>query len=364
MDRDRLQREMDDAAAQGVFPGGVLLAAIGPDIAEVVTTGRFTYDPNSSPVRPNTIYDLASLTKILSSTILIMMEIERGRLNLDMTLSRFRPEPVPPDKAGITLAHLLGHASGWPAWRPYYEILAETPAADRRVRMAELILAEPLEYGLGENTVYSDLNFILLGLVLEDLAGVRQDRLFRDRIAGPLDLQIKYRPLDEGSPTVEGIAPTEVSPGRGGLLQGRVHDDNAAAMNGVAGHAGLFGAAEDVWRIIQSLRASYRDEAGPRLVSTEIVRAFWRPASVPAASHRALGFDMPDPSNSSTGRYFSSRSVGHLGYTGTSAWYDPDRDLTVILLTNRVHPSADNTAIRAFRPRIHDAVVMGLDRHD
>ncbi|MDY6852908.1 MAG: serine hydrolase, partial [Thermodesulfobacteriota bacterium] len=227
------------------------------------------------------------------------------------------------------------------------------PPEKRRARVAELILNEPLESEPGRREVYSDLNFILLGLILEEIGQARQDVLFNRLIAGPLGLKtIGYRPLDHGSlPLPENLAPTEKVPRRGGLLRGEVHDDNAAALAGVAGHAGLFGPVREVWRIFRSLRTAHRDEPGPRPVSPGIVRAFWQ-----RSPHRtrALGFDTPSPAGSSAGRFFSPRSVGHLGFTGVSLWHDPDKDLTIILLTNRVHPVASNEAIKEFRPHIHD----------
>lgn len=362
MDAARLQEEMDLAVSQGVFPGGVLLTAIGPETVNVVCAGRIETGKQSRPVTPETIYDLASLTKILSTTILAMIFLEEGRFSLDTSLVSLWPGRVPQDKKGLTLVQLLGHTSGLPAWRPYYQDLAGVPAGKRRARAAELILKEPLESKPGRREIYSDLNFILLGLILEEIGQARQDVLFNRLIAGPLDLKtIGYRPLDRYPlPLPENLAPTEEVPRRGGLLRGEVHDDNAAALAGVAGHAGLFGLVREVWLIFSSLRAAHRDEPGPRLVSPETVRAFWRKPKTSPHRARALGFDTPSPAGSSAGRFFSPSSVGHLGFTGVSLWHDPDKDLTIILLTNRVHPAASNEAIKEFRPYIHDIVAETL----
>ena len=354
----RLKGEMDRAVAEGVFPGGVLLAAKGEDV-QAVCSGRLDYDPGSPAASPGTVYDLASLTKILSTTYLSMILVERGEASLDEPLTRLSPHPVPPDKEHLTLRMLLSHGAGFPAWRPYYEILAQSPPDERRRAVAEAILSEPLTHG---PAVYSDLDFILIGLILEHASGLRQDALFDQWIAAPLGLSgIGYRPDDRPWAGAANTAPTEVVDRRGGLICGRVHDDNAAALGGVAGHAGLFATAMDVWAVFNSLRRAFRGEDRAAPASPGMVRTFWRRADMLNGSTWALGFDTPSPAGSGSGRYFSPDSVGHLGYTGTSLWYDPGRDLTVILLTNRVHPSADNVAIRKFRPHIHDAVVEALE---
>jgi len=356
-----LQKAMDRAVGQGVFPGGVLLVARGDEIAGVICAGTTGGGDLSRPVADETVYDLASLTKILSTTILIMLFLEKKRLTLESPLADLWPQPVPEEKKGLTVARMLSHATGLPAWRPYHQSLSRVPPAERRSRMAELILAEPLEARPGQRAIYSDLNFILLGLILERLAGERQDLLFQKYIAETLSLAcIGYRPTDrETSPEIN-LAPTEMMLHRGGLIRGQVHDDNAAALDGVAGHAGLFGTAAEVWKIFKSLRSAYREESGLRLISPETVRRFWRRSNLTPDSTWALGFDTPSRTGSSAGRYFSPASVGHLGYTGVSLWHDPEKDLTVILLSNRVHPRASNQAIRAFRPYIHDLAAEAL----
>jgi len=350
-----LARAMNRAVQEGVFPGGVLLAAYKGEVAAACPAGRLTLDPESPAVNLGTIYDLASLTKVLSTAILTMVFIERGHFALETTLNELWPGPVPEDKKALTLTQLLNHTTGLPAWRPYYEILEIIPIDSRRSRAAELILDESLESVPGERSEYSDLNFILLGLILEEIGREQQDVLFNRFIAQPLGLKdTGYRPLNRDVvSSSENIAPTEVLPGRGEALRGEVHDQNAHALTGVAGHAGLFGPAGEVWLIIKALRDAYRDEPGLLPVSGPTVRTFWQ-RSGPA---RALGFDLPSETGSAAGELFSKNSVGHLGYTGTSLWYDPVLDLCVILLTNRVHPSSTNQAIRNFRPFIHDLVV-------
>ena len=365
MKKAMLQEEMDRAARAGVFPGGALLVAHGSEAPLVYAAGVTEYGPLGQAVTPETVYDLASLTKILSTTILFMIYTDRGLIGPDTNLRELGPGEVPRDKAGLTLAHLLGHAGGFPAWRPFYEVWGVLPASARRSAALRTVLQEPLENPPGRKAVYSDINFILLGLLLEQVGGERQDVLFSREIARPLNLShTSYRPLEwspdralrEDRPGGV-IAATEDVPRRGGVIRGQVHDDNAAALLGVAGHAGLFGTVGEVWAILKALRRAYRDEPGERLVSTETVHGFWRLSELAPDSTWALGFDTPSAEDSSAGRLFSRQSVGHLGYTGTSLWYDPVGDLTAILLTNRVHPTAENIAIRGFRPRIHDLVV-------
>lgn len=354
-----LQQAMDRAVEQKIFPGGVLFVGLGDRPAAVVAAGRLTYRPETHAVDADTVYDLASLTKSLSTAVLTMMILERTWLDMDTTLDQLLPLAVPEDKKSITLLHLLSHTSGLPAWRPIYRAVRGVPAGRIRKRAMETILQAPLESLPGQRYLYSDLDFMLLGFILERFGQDRQDRLFTSLVSKPLGLtHLAYRPLSQPDlPFLETIAPTEDRGAEGGLLHGRVHDDNAAALGGVAGHAGLFGRAADVFSIVVSLRASYRNEQGYRLVATRSVKTFWQTPGPDQTATAVLGFDRPLAEGSAAGRRLSRSSVGHLGFTGASFWYDPDRDLTIILLTNRVHPSAENNAIRDFRPAVHDLVV-------
>jgi len=334
------------------------LAALAGRVVLAYPAGRLSVASDSEPVSLDTAYDLASLTKILSTTILAMIFIEKGWCTLDATLSETWPGLMPEDKKTITFRQLLNHSTGLPAWRPLYDTLEPLPVELRRARAAELILREPLECFPGEKSLYSDLNFILLGFMLEQIGRASLDVLFDSFIAQPLKLRhTGYRPLDKGGMSARSIiAPTEVFPEQREALQGEVHDRNARALGGTAGHAGLFGPAMEVWLIMKDLIAAFKNQPGPHLVSNATVRTFWQRHG----STRALGFDMPSETGSAAGELFSRASVGHLGFTGTSLWYDPSRDLTVILLTNRVHPSTANEAIREFRPVIHDLAVRAV----
>lgn len=367
-----VQKAMEQAVADGVFPGGVLLVARGNDV-DVISAGRFACDSNSPLVHPGAVYDLASLTKIISTTTLTMIFIDQGRINIDDDLHSVWPETVPRDKKKITVGHLLTHVSGLPAWRPVYGKIKNVPIRERRKAALDYIFSEPLENEPGERTVYSDLGFILLGFILEAVDGRRQDVLFSRLVSQPLGLKsLRYNPIEHGV-DFNDIAPTELEPRWSGppggplgeampsVPVGTVHDDNARGLSGVAGHAGLFGKAEDVWTVFNSLRRAYKGEANQDPASSRTVMTFWRRNRYVDRDARAFGYDAPSrDGSSSAGTLFAESSVGHTGYTGTSLWYDPEKDLTVILLTNRVHPSADNTSITAFRPKIHDLIVNNL----
>jgi serine-type D-Ala-D-Ala carboxypeptidase len=356
-----LKAVMLDGVNEGVFPGGVLIVARGDRIVERLAVGRLSGEKSKSPDPEHTVYDLASLTKVLSTVVLTMIFVDQGRFRISDPLARLWPGAVPADKKKITIAQLLSHASGMAAWRPFFEELENLPEQERRNAVAKAILNDPLEAKPGKKAIYSDLNYILLGLILEAFGRARQDVLFNHFIARPLNLtHTGYRPLDRPPVITDDAhvyAPTENIPRRGGVIRGQVHDDNAAALSGVAGHAGLFGTAMEVWTIFQALRRAHREETESGLVLTQTVRRFWQDAKTAPNSTWTLGFDRPSQEGSSSGRHFSKQSIGHLGYTGTSLWYDTERDLTVIMLTNRVYPTSENQAIKSFRPIIHDAVV-------
>jgi CubicO group peptidase (beta-lactamase class C family) len=257
-------------------------------------------------------------------------------------------------KAGVTVRQLLSHCSGWPAWQPYFERLRQHPDAERRQRLAQMLAAEPLMAPPGSAALYSDLDYLALGLVVENISGERLDRFVRQEIYQPLEIDdLFFNPLN-APPLPRDYAATERCPWRGGVLSGAVHDDNAYVLNGVAGHAGLFGTARAVFTLLQALLSAYRGETHSDLLAPDLVRAFWRRSG---DSGWTLGFDTPSVQASSSGAFFSPNSVGHLGFTGTSFWMDLDRQIAIILLTNRVHPSRSNEKIRAFRPRIHDAIM-------
>jgi len=347
---------MQQALEEDVFPGAVLLVARDQEVLLHDAWG-VTDLTSGQPVAVDTVFDLASITKPLATALAVMCLVQEDRLSLDTHLATILPIMADTDKAGLTVRQLLSHCSGWPAWQPYFEQLRQYPEKDRRPRLAQVLAAEPLVATPGTVSLYSDLDYLLLGLVVEECTGMGLDRFVRREIYEPLGIRdLFFNPLN-APPAPRGYAATEHCTWRGEVLCGAVHDDNAYVLNGVAGHAGLFGTAGAIFSLMQMLLSAYRDEATPVLFPPELVRTFWTPSG---DSDWALGFDTPSAQASSSGIHFSRNSVGHLGFTGTSFWTDIDRRITIVLLTNRVHPSRSNEKIRTFRPLIHDAVMSEL----
>jgi len=319
--------------------------------------GALTYDPFAPAATPATIFDLASLTKVLATTTLAMRAVDARRLTLDDPVGRWLRDWRGSDREGVTLRQLLTHSSGLTAYLPLYR------DATGRHEFERTICSLPLEYPPGTTSIYSDLGFILLGFVIENAASGKPEGTLDPDASLSHQFQrlrsfLTSEPLTFNPPRSwrSLCAPTEVDPWRGRLLTGEVHDENCWALGGVAGHAGLFGTAAAVGSFA---RAALRTIAGEdMLAAAPTMRAFIQRESVPGSS-RALGWDTMLPT-SSCGTLMSSTAIGHTGFTGTSVWIDWERDLYVVLLTNRVHPSRENTGIRSLRPRIHDAVVRAI----
>jgi serine-type D-Ala-D-Ala carboxypeptidase len=361
-----VQAAMDQAVRDGVFPGGVLMVRVEGQLQLLATAGRLSAEPGAEAVRNSTVYDLASLTKPLATVTAVLLLVQAGKLDLDAAIGAILIELKQAPIGAATLRDLLCHRSGLPGWRPLYERLdadgiAWGRAEPSAVRQAvlRLISAEPLAYEIGQHTLYSDLGFILLGAAVERASGLLLDEYFDLAVMQPLGAQpmcfyragtASRQPYIRFGPS---IAPTEWDHWRKRLLKGEVHDENAAAMGGVAGHAGLFGTAQSVLAVsgawLEGLQGT------PSTLDHHLVREFTKRQPRPLGSSWALGWDTPS-APSSSGTHFSTESFGHLGFTGTSLWIDPQRSLEVVLLTNRVHPSRKNDAIRAFRPMIHDLV--------
>ncbi|MGH9795706.1 MAG: glycoside hydrolase family 3 N-terminal domain-containing protein, partial [Candidatus Acidiferrales bacterium] len=324
------------AIANRAFPGAVLAVGYKGELV-VQAFGKHTYEAKSPDVAPDTIYDLASLTKPLVTGTAVAMLVEAGRLQLDLPVARFVPEfaagPQPEWRARVTLQHLLTHSSGLPPHKPFFN-----DARNKRDLLAR-VFAEPLEIEPGIRAQYSDLGFILLGEVVERVTGQTVAEFARERIFQPLGMATaQFNPAKELRAR---IPPTEMDANfRRRLVHGQVHDENAFVMGGAAGHAGMFSAADDVAHFAQML-LNGGIYAHQRLLRRGTVRRFSSRIDV-AGTPRALGWVVPTEPSSS-GRYFSASSFGHTGYTGTSLWLDPEKELFVILLTNRVHPTRDNT---------------------
>jgi beta-glucosidase-like glycosyl hydrolase/CubicO group peptidase (beta-lactamase class C family) len=348
---------LERAVADGAFPGGVL--AVGLDNKLVVHPfGRFTRDAKAAPVGTDTIYDLASLTKPIVTTTCVMILVQQKRLDLDAPLSRLLPEwstaaqndPNPAWRARVTPRMLLLHDSGLPAHRDFYK------KAKGHDGVPALVMAEPLVHEPGKQIEYSDLGFILLGEIVQRLTGESLAEFARKEIFSPLGMKTSL--FNPPRALRASIPPTENDLSyRKRLIQGEVHDQNAWAMGGIAGDAGLFSTAGDVTVFAQMI-LNGGIYAHHRVVSRTTISEFTAHQTI-GNSARTLGWDVAlDPA--ATGRFFSTRAFGHYGFTGTSLWIDPERNLFIILLTNRVNPSVDNIKIRRVRPELHDAIFEAL----
>ena len=364
-----IQAALDQAVADGVFPGAVLAVRHGGASIDVFTAGRLSTAAPARSVLPATIYDLASLTKPLSTVTSLVLLIQAGRCQLYDRVDSILPEMAESPVGTASLWHLLTHSAGLPGWRGYYERLsphAVIPATEEGRRYAReavlgMIRDEALIYERGTRSLYSDLGFMLLGMIVERCSGLSLQQFFRDRIGALAgELPLGFVPVEWMDDFLQrarrdggDVAPTEHDVWRSRTLCGEVHDENAAALGGVAGHAGLFGTAEAVLAVTGVWLQAYHRR--PSVLDAALVDEFIRRQAAVPGSSWALGWDTPSPP-SSAGRFLSAVSFGHLGYTGTSVWIDPLRELEIVLLSNRVHPTRKNERIKAFRPLIHELV--------
>ena len=348
---------LDRAVADGAFPGAVLAVGWNGQLA-MRAFGRLAQGTDTKKVTEDSIYDVASLTKPIVTTTSIMMLAQQGRVDLDAPVEDYLPDfaeaakfdPHPKWRARVTLRMLLVLSSGLPAHRDFYK-----EAKDRDAILAR-VLAEPLVREPGTQIEYSDLGFILLGEIVTRLTGEPLDALAKREIFQPLGMdRSMFNPSGRLRPE---IAPTEIdNASRRRLVWGEVHDENAWAMGGIAGHAGLFSTARDVATFAQMI-LNGGIYAHKRILNRATIEQFTSKMTL-GNSASATGWFVPtEPSTS--GRYFSSKSFGHIGFTGTTLWIDPERNLFVILLTNRVHPTRANDKIRQVRPAVHDAVIESL----
>ncbi|NIA09132.1 MAG: serine hydrolase [Nitrospiraceae bacterium] len=349
--------------AFSLFPGAELTVSTGGEVIIDAALGGVTYVPWFPRVHPGTLYDLASLTKPLVTTLSVMVLIEKGLVCLDDTLGDLLPD-VPIDKSQISIRHLLSHTSGLPAYRPFYRDLVHFPMGYRSLKMKEMILDIPLESPCGTQTRYSDLGFMLLGWLVEELTGMDLADVARDMVFGPLAATgLSFCPA-EGGIDLSSIAPTELCPIRKEIVWGEVNDLNAWALGGVAGHAGLFGSARSVSGLLLRLLHIYMGRDRVPNFSREILQEFWQVCGIDPVSTWALGFDTPSPVGSLAGSHFSPNSIGHLGFTGTSFWMDLEKEVLIVLLTNRTFPRADRekqARMRSFRIELHDLVRRNIE---
>jgi CubicO group peptidase (beta-lactamase class C family) len=338
---------LEHAIAERAFPAAVIEVGNTGQMLWRQAFGRLTYESDSAPATDDTIFDLASLTKVVSTTPLVMQQFERGVLALDDPVSGHIAEWRGDDRADVTLRDLLAHCSGLPAWRPYFKEL------DGQELYERAISAEPLEYTPRSRSVYSDLDFILVGFIVHGRLPLTERFALMLSQMGIVE-EIQFTPPRLWRAR---IAPTEYDQWRGRLLVGEVHDENAAALGGVAGHAGLFGTAAAVSAYARHLLQVLDGRAGV-FRRTTLEEFVTRRGGIPGSS-RALGWDTM-VATSSCGTKMSASAFGHTGFTGTSLWIDPEKDVYVVLLTNRVHPTRANEAIKQVRPAVHDAVLAEL----
>ncbi len=347
---DSLRTILARARTDSVFPGGI--AIIGTRDSVLVTVPVGTHDWATSPdVTDSTLWDIASLTKLVALTTTIATLVDDGRLALDDPVRRFVPEWRIAGSEGVTIRDLLTHRSGLPAFKLFFK------QAVGRDAIRALVLATPLDTVPRTRMVYSDLGAIILGIVVERITGQPFDVAVQQRIFTPLGMtDAQFNPPPTLTPR---IAPTERDPWRGRLVHGEVHDENAYALGGISSHAGVFASARDMVRFAQAWLGAPTANGAPIIAAT--TRRTFATVDDSTFSSRAIGWDTPT-GTSSAGTRMTRPAFGHTGFTGTSLWIDPSRDLFVLLLTNRVNPSRERSGIAAVRIAVADAVVAWRDR--
>lgn len=348
---DSVRWLMQTAVRDSVFPGAVLLVARNGLIVLDEAFGKMGYNEFNHPMPLNAIFDMASVTKCVATTTACMLLYERGLLDLNAPVQKYLPEFVGPGKEKVTIRNFLTHSSGLMAYRRYF-LEFHTPG-----EVVKTILNEPLENPVGTKTVYSDLGIILMGKIVEKLSGQPLDIFCREQIFTPLKMnETFYNPPAQ---FLARIPPTEFDTWRGRMVHGQVHDENAFTLGGVSGHAGLFSTARDLATFLFMLLNNGAYDGG-RLLQPETIALFTSRQNVVSGSSRALGWDTADGKNSA-GSMMSARAFGHTGFTGTSLWTDPEKNMFIILLSNRVHPTRNNQKLLPFRAKLHDAVMKAVE---
>lgn len=344
-------RVLREAVQHRAFPSASTAVTCRGRIVALKAFGNFTFAQGSPEVTPTNIFDLASVSKVVATTSMAMLLYQRGLLDLDTPLSVIVPEFIADDprRQEVTLRMLLAHSSGLPAYEKLFL------RCRNRDELLEAAFTTPLTEDPGTKAAYSDIGFIILGVALERIADESLDRFCQREVFGPLGMaHTAFNPPEAWR---SAIVPTADDKSfRHRMIQGEVQDENASVLGGVAGHAGVFSTVEDMAVFANALL-----RAGP-IFRAKTVELFTRRESSPANTSRALGWDTPS-APSQSGRYLSSRAFGHLGYTGTSLWIDPERQISITLLTNRTWPDCANPAIKQVRPRFHDAVVEALEKN-
>ena len=348
---------MSQGVKEEVFPGAVLLVSVEDEIRYFKAFGASDIF-SKREMQKNSIFDLASLTKPFATAMAVYTLIEQKKLFLEQSLFSIFQTASLNNKANITIEQLLGHTSGLLAHKEYFKEVINFKKPLRREKLRELIINEPLAGKPGKKSIYSDLGFIILAWIVETISGKRIDKFVYDQVYKLLGIDDLFYIDNFQSPSFskvlyERIVPTEQCLWREKLLRAEVHDDNAWAVGGIEGHSGLFGDALSVWKLSMEIMNALNGEETKVLDSTLMQRLLVKKKE----SEFAMGFDTPSKYGSSSGKYFSDQSIGHLGYTGTSFWIDLEKSISIILLTNRVHPSRKNEKIKAFRPQIHNMIM-------
>ncbi|MFO7606704.1 MAG: serine hydrolase [Desulfurivibrionaceae bacterium] len=330
----------------------------------IINAGKKIDQTNKELLNENLFFDLASLTKPFATVLSLLSLINEGKLSINKQLKNIFNDNIPSDKRNISVEQLLSHSAGFPDHRSYYKQLVEVNPVQRAKVLFELLMAEPLLAKPGHAVLYSDLGYMLLGLVIEKVSGLKLDRYFNTMIMAPIGLgeHIFFKPIGSEKNPPGRFAPVEYCPWRGRILRGEVSDDNCWALGGVAGHAGLYGDVKGVLKLSELILDIWQGQGRHPHINRRDLTVFLNRTSGLQGDTWALGFDRPNPAGgASCGKYLSTASVGHLGFTGTSFWIDPERKLVIVILSNRVHPSRANERIKKFRPAFHDRVVEWVE---
>jgi CubicO group peptidase (beta-lactamase class C family) len=352
-----IKRVLDAALADSAFPGAIAIVGSRAGVMTQYAVGHLDWAP-SPPPDEHTLWDIASLSKVVGVTTAIMQLVAQHRVDINAPLQRYIPEWTGPNKDRVTVRHLLTHTSGLPSFKAYDEITHDPDS------LAKLMFSTPLDSMPGRIMVYSDIGAYMLGRLVERLSGQTLDAYLHDHVFEPLRMtETMYRPP---ASLISRIAPTEVDPRRGGLVRGKVHDERAYYLGGVSAHAGVFSSAHDLARFARMyLNGGELD--GARILEPSTI-ALFTAYTDSAFSNRGIGWQKPDlpgmrytnPSAAWAGQFMSRAAFGHTGFTGTSIAVDPVNDVFVILLSNRVNPTRNNTKITPVRRRLADAVMTAL----
>jgi len=349
---DSLSLYLNQSIADSAFPGCAISIGYQGRLIYEESFGHFTYDPSSPKVEINSIFDLASVTKVVATTTTAMILYDQGRLNLDQNVSEIVPAFKGREKEKVTIRHLLTHTSGLPGWVRFYLNLEGKERIIQEICETELI-NEP-----GTAYVYSDLGMILMQRVLETVSRKSLDHMVKDYLTTPLGMTRTFYNPDSSIKTE--VIPTEISDWHMKLVHGFVHDENTFVMGGVSGHAGLFSTIQDLSVFCQMyLNGGFY--GGRTIIKEETIKLFTSRQNIVEGSTRALGWDTRSEKNSMAGEYMPIQAFGHSGFTGTSIWIDPVKKAFVILLSNRVHPTRENQKIISVRPIVHDYAMKSLE---